>query len=122
MARRPEASTSQIEELAASEGIPARVLEQILLSLKKAQILRSKRGVGGGYQLVRPARLLTLAEVLRATDGPFQPLGPNPEEAGPGLRVIFDRLQDEVNRFLEDVTIADVLQAGDASDGMHFEI
>ena len=48
MARRPLLAVSQIEELATAEGLPAKVLEQILLGLKKADILRSKRGVGGG--------------------------------------------------------------------------
>ncbi|MEM9282435.1 MAG: Rrf2 family transcriptional regulator, partial [Verrucomicrobiota bacterium] len=53
MARAPKNQPVQIQELAEAENIPVKFLEQILLTLKKGQLLQSKRGVGGGYQLNR---------------------------------------------------------------------
>lgn len=122
MARRPVQAVSQIEELSAAEGLPPKVLEQILLGLKKADLLRSKRGVGGGYQLTRPASAITIGDVLRAVDGPFLPLGEHPQAIGPGLMACFTGLTALVNHHFDSTTLADVL-AGDSGRGsMHFDI
>ncbi len=122
MARRPVQTVSQIEELSAAEGLPPKVLEQILLGLKKADLLRSKRGVGGGYQLIKPASAITIGEVLRAVDGPFLPLGENPHGISPGLLACFTELSDLVNQHLESLTLADI-QAREAATGtMQFDI
>ncbi|MES2706653.1 MAG: Rrf2 family transcriptional regulator [Verrucomicrobiota bacterium] len=122
MARRPMTAVSQIEELSTSEGMPPKVLEQILLVLKKADLLSSKRGVGGGYQLVREPRSITLGDILRAVDGPFLPLGENPPGVGAGLRSCFDELTDLVNSHLNSLSLADVLTREAPRSGMHFEI
>ena len=61
--------TMQAQELAEEGRIPIKFLEQILLVLKKAGILRSKRGVGGGYRLNRESRHISLAEIFEAVDG-----------------------------------------------------
>lgn len=122
MARRPLQAVSQIEELSAAEGLPAKVLEQILLGLKKADILRSKRGVGGGYQLVKPSSGITLGEILRAVEGPFQPLGEHPGDIGPGLRTCFTDLASLVDRYLDSITLADVLAREASKGSMHFDI
>lgn len=122
MARRPAQAVSQIEELSAAEGLPPKVLEQILLGLKKADLLRSKRGVGGGYQLVRPASGITVGEVLRAVEGPFLPLGESPKDLGPGLLACFEELAVLVDRHLDGVTLADVLARESAAGSMHFDI
>lgn len=121
MARRPPQTVSQIEELAAAEGLPPKVLEQILLVLKKADLLHSKRGVGGGYHLTRPAHHITLGEILRAVDGPFLPLGENPSDVGPGLRASFEDLTALVNHHLDSQTLADIL-ARETAGSMYFDI
>ena len=122
MARRPVQTVSQIEELSAAEGLPPKVLEQILLGLKKADLLRSKRGVGGGYQLTKPASGITVGDILRAVDGPFLPLGDHPQDIGPGLLACFKDLAALVDHHLDSITLSDVL-AGDAGGGsMHFDI
>ena len=59
----------QAQELAEQGKIPIKFLEQILLVLKKAGMLRSKRGVGGGYRLNRESRLISVAEIMEAVDG-----------------------------------------------------
>ncbi len=61
----------QISEIAESENIPRKFLEQILLELKKPGIVRSVRGRQGGYALGRSAKDISFADVLRVTDGPL---------------------------------------------------
>ncbi|MBI2164527.1 MAG: Rrf2 family transcriptional regulator [candidate division NC10 bacterium] len=58
-----------IEAIAQRQALPARYLEQLLLTLKRAGYLASKRGVNGGYYLAKPPREITLGQVLRAVDG-----------------------------------------------------
>ena len=62
---------TSVRELADRTGLPQPYLEQILLSLKSVGLVRSKRGVGGGYVLARAATAITLAEVVAAVDGPI---------------------------------------------------
>jgi Rrf2 family transcriptional regulator, cysteine metabolism repressor len=62
-----------VHELAARTGISMTYLEQITLRLRSAQIVRSERGVHGGYVLARRPEQLTVGEVIRAMDGPLAP-------------------------------------------------
>lgn len=134
LARKPPNAVSQIEELAGAERVPLKFLEQILLILKKAGLLRSRRGVGGGYQLDLPATRITLADILTAVDGPLQPMcctPPAPDgqlrgscecgtPGGCGVGRIFTDLQSQMHHFLSHTTLADVLAREQA--GMQFEI
>lgn len=61
-----------IEKVASRQGLPLRYLEQLLLTLKRAGFLMSKRGVNGGYSLAKPPTQITLGEILRAVDGPIE--------------------------------------------------
>jgi Rrf2 family protein len=60
-----------VRDIADRTGLPQPYLEQILLTLKGAGIVASKRGVGGGYILARPAEDITLADIVGAVDGPI---------------------------------------------------
>jgi len=60
-----------VRDLAERTGLPQPYLEQILLSLKGVGLVRSKRGVGGGYILAKDASSITLAEIVAAVDGPI---------------------------------------------------
>jgi Rrf2 family iron-sulfur cluster assembly transcriptional regulator len=60
-----------VRDIAERTGLPQPYLEQILLALKGAGLVRSKRGVGGGYVLARPPAEITLANILAAVDGPI---------------------------------------------------
>jgi Rrf2 family protein len=62
---------TSVRDLAKRTGLPQPYLEQILLSLKGVGLVRSKRGVGGGYVLARSAEQITLAEIVAAVDGPI---------------------------------------------------
>ena len=61
------------QEISEHEGLSADYVEQIMMGLKVAQLVRSHRGRRGGFSLVRPAAEITLAEVLRAVEGPISP-------------------------------------------------
>ena len=65
------ATPTSVRDLAERTGLPQPYLEQILLSLKGVGLVRSKRGVGGGYVLARPCEDVTLAEIVAAVDGPI---------------------------------------------------
>jgi Rrf2 family iron-sulfur cluster assembly transcriptional regulator len=60
-----------VRDIAERTGLPQPYLEQILLALKGAGLVRSKRGVGGGYVLARDPAEITLAQVVSAVDGPI---------------------------------------------------
>ena len=60
-----------VRDIAERTGLPQPYLEQILLALKGAGLVRSKRGVGGGYVLARPPDEITLSQIVSAVDGPI---------------------------------------------------
>jgi Rrf2 family iron-sulfur cluster assembly transcriptional regulator len=66
-----EEGPTSVKDLADRTGLPQPYLEQILLALKGAGLVRSKRGVGGGYVLARPAEEITLSQIVGAVDGPI---------------------------------------------------
>jgi Rrf2 family protein len=63
---------TSVRDIAERTGLPQPYLEQILLTLKGAGLVRSKRGVGGGYVLARDPSEISLAEIVSAVDGPIQ--------------------------------------------------
>ncbi len=66
-----ESGPTSVRDIAERTGLPQPYLEQILLALKGAGLVRSKRGVGGGYVLARDPAEITLAQVVSAVDGPI---------------------------------------------------
>lgn len=64
-------SPTSVKEIADRTGLPQPYLEQILLAVKGAGLVTSKRGVGGGYVLARPPDEITLADIIVAVDGPI---------------------------------------------------
>jgi Rrf2 family protein len=65
----------RIHEIADEEGIPEKFLEGILVTLKNARIVTSRRGREGGYRLRRPPAEIQLGEIVRTIDGPLAPFG-----------------------------------------------
>ena len=59
------------ERIASAQGIPQKFLENILLELRRSELVTSQRGVEGGYALGRPAGEITVADVIRAVEGPI---------------------------------------------------
>ena len=62
---------TSVRDLAERTGLPQPYLEQILLALKGAGLVRSKRGVGGGYVLAREPEMITIGQIVSAVDGPI---------------------------------------------------
>ena len=76
-----ESAPMKGEELARRQSIPKNFLENILTELRRAGIVRTRRGAEGGYQLARPAAEITVADVLRAVEGPLAAVqGSRPEQ------------------------------------------
>jgi Rrf2 family protein len=102
------------EKIAQAQEIPLKFLENILGDLRHAGIVRSQRGVEGGYWLARPAEEITVAEVVRAVEGPIanvRGMGPEQVEyAGSAarLRDVWIAVRANLRAVLEHVTIADV--------------
>jgi len=102
------------ERLATSQSIPLRFLENILLQLRHAGIVESRRGADGGYKLARPAAEITLADVIRAIDGPLAGVsGQRPETLdfkgrSEPLREVWVAVRASLRSVLEEVTLADV--------------
>jgi len=67
-----DAGPTSVRDIAERTGLPQPYLEQILLALKGAGLVRSKRGVGGGYVLAREPGEITLAQIVSAVDGPIR--------------------------------------------------
>ena len=71
LALHDESGPTSVRDIAERTGLPQPYLEQILLALKGAGLVRSKRGVGGGYVLARDAEEILLSEIVSAVDGPI---------------------------------------------------
>jgi Rrf2 family protein len=110
-----EEAPAKGDVIAGAQGIPLRFLENILGELRHHGLIQSKRGADGGYWLGRSADDLTLAEIVRAVEGPLATVRGEPAEsldyagaAGP-LREIWLALRANIRQVLESVTLADVV-------------
>ena len=103
---------TSVKEIAERTGLPQPYLEQILLAVKGAGLVRSKRGVGGGYVLARAPEEITLADILAAVDGPLTTLlGEHDHCEGHCiLQEVWVCVSDETRRYLEQVTLADLVE------------
>src|SRR3954454_8274861 len=102
------------ERLATSQSIPLRFLENILLTLRHAGIIESRRGAHGGYRLAKPADEITLADVIRAIDGPLAGVsGQRPETLAftgfsAPLLDVWIAVRAALRGVIEQTTVADV--------------
>jgi Rrf2 family protein len=102
------------ERLAASQDIPLQFLEHILLELKHARLVQARRGARGGYWLARPPEAITVADVIRAVEGPLANIHEAaPEElhyggAAERLRDVWVAVRANLRAVLESVTLADI--------------
>lgn len=109
------------EALARAQEIPLKFLENILQGLRQAGIVESRRGPEGGHLLARPADEISIADVIRAIDGPLAGVGGRrPEELEFGgsaapMKEIWIAVRSALRNVLEEVTLADVA-AGELPD------
>jgi Rrf2 family iron-sulfur cluster assembly transcriptional regulator len=107
---------TSVRDIAERTGLPQPYLEQILLALKGAGIVRSKRGVGGGYVLAREPAVITLGDIVSAVDGPIvvgdfgepHQNGACDHEGQCVLLAVWAGVSDEMRRLLDALTLADV--------------
>lgn len=108
----------QIKEISEREKIPAKYLEQIMLTLKNAGLLHSKMGIGGGYYLAKPPSEITLGQIFRVLDGPlapircvsqmaYEPCG-CPDEQTCGLRLVMGDVRNAISDILDQTSLEDV--------------
>ena len=106
-----------ITTLAETETIPKKFLEQILVSLKSAGFVSSKKGKGGGYVLAQPPEKITIGSVIRAIEGPLAPLPCASETRFKkceecvdiqtcGTRIVMRQVRDAMAAILDQTTLA----------------
>jgi Rrf2 family protein len=106
-----------IRDISKAQGIPQRFLEQILLQLKRAGYLRSRKGPAGGYYLSKAPSQITVAEVIRVMDGPLAPIDCVsvtaheicPRERTCGLKWLWKEVRDSVAEILERTTLSELV-------------
>ncbi|WP_028479045.1 Rrf2 family transcriptional regulator [Nocardia sp. CNY236] len=102
------------EAIATSQRIPPKVLESVLSELRRADLVISRRGPDGGYWLARPAVEISIADVIRAIEGPLASVrGARPEDirysgAAESLQRVWIALRVNIRTVLENVTIDDI--------------
>ncbi len=109
-------SPTSVREIADRTGLPQPYLEQILLALKGAGLVRSKRGVGGGYVLAREPDRIMLSEIVSAVDGPIvagdfgepHTAGACDHEGQCVLLAIWASAGAHMRRYLDSFTLADI--------------
>jgi Rrf2 family protein len=103
------------EQLANRQQIPVKYLENILADLRRAGVVASQRGAEGGYRLAVPADTLSVADIIRAVEGPLADVhGTPPEEiayTGPAqaLQRVWIATRASLRNVLEEVTVADIV-------------
>ena len=104
------------EEIATSQGIPLKFLENILVELRKDGLVQSQRGAEGGYRLAKPPKDVSVASVMRAVDGPLAEVrGLRPEDAryeGPAehLQDVWVAVRASLRAVLEEVSLDDIVR------------
>jgi Rrf2 family protein len=102
------------DAIARAQSIPLKFLENILGDLRHAGLVRSQRGADGGYWLARPADQITVADVIRAVEGPLASVRGGPPEdvayagAAESLASVWIAVRASLRNVVERVTLADV--------------
>lgn len=110
----------RIQTISQEQNIPKRFLELILNDLKSAGVVRSKRGIAGGYRLAKRPEQISLAAVVRHLDGALAPVGcvsemyyekcSCPDESRCAIRSVMKEVREAVVKIAERVTIADLCE------------
>lgn len=117
LAREPAGTRLPIGVIVARERLPRKFLERILLDLNRSGLLASRRGRDGGYALARPAEDISVADVVRRTDGPlapvpcvsataYRPCSDCGDEATCCIRPVMKQVRDAIAEVLERTSLA----------------
>ncbi|RKD16362.1 Rrf2 family transcriptional regulator [Pelobium manganitolerans] len=121
LAKNAENKPMLIVDIAKSEKLPKRFLESILLDLKRAKLLGSKMGAGGGYFLMKPAKEIMVSEIIRCFDGPiallpcvsinfYQRCEECEDELNCSIREMAQKVRDASIGIMENTSIADLME------------
>ncbi|UXP31797.1 Rrf2 family transcriptional regulator [Reichenbachiella agarivorans] len=121
LAKQEDNSPVLISDIAKSENIPQKFLETILLELKKAAILASKKGRGGGYYLLKEPKDVNLADVMRFIDGPiallpcvsylyYEKCDECHDEETCGIRDVFFEVRNKTVDLLKHATLEEIIR------------
>lgn len=110
-----------IADLAARDGIPKKFLEIILLDLRNAGLLASRKGKGGGYHLAKPPQQINVGQIVRLMDGPvapvpcvsqtaYQPCSDCHDEQFCGIRMVMKDVRDAIAGIYDNTSLTDVLE------------
>lgn len=105
---------AQVKDICDRQRIPPRFLEQVFQDLRKAGLVRSKRGPRGGYQLASSAAEIRLGDVIRAAQGPLclmQDADPGADAATTSVQImglVLQQLSDQIDACLDAVTLQDM--------------
>ena len=114
MASEPEGKPITGESIALSQGMPVKFVENTLVELRRTGLVASRRGAAGGFMLGKPATRITIADVVRAVDGPLAEVrGERPETTTYGgcvepLQVVWIAVRASLRSVAEHVTLADI--------------
>jgi Rrf2 family protein len=126
LASAPAGTSLSAREIAAAQEIPQNFLENILAELRRAGVVHTHRGPGGGSSLARPAADITVGEILVAIDGPLAAVRDLPpdslvyEGSARHLPAVWQRVQTCLHELLDGVTVADL--AGDDSPAPKYDL
>ena len=123
LARLPSGSTALVADIAEKNRISKKFLDAILLDLRNAGFLKSKKGPGGGYSLARPADNITIGPIVRVLDGPlapiacasrtaFQPCDDCTDLGACAVRLIMTDVRDAMAQILDSTTLAQLAARG----------
>jgi Rrf2 family cysteine metabolism transcriptional repressor len=117
----------RIKAIADAHGIPQRFLVQILLQLKTAGLVASVRGASGGYQLALPPEQISLADIIsavtdRSASTRSDPIASTSSSAVRAIRSVWRELQDEEQRHLEELTLAELARRAQETSGLSYQI
>lgn len=111
-----DCAVTKADAIATAQQIPPKVLETVLAELRRGGLVISRRGPDGGYWLARPAAEISVADVIRAVEGPLASVrGQRPEDvrypgAAEALQRVWIALRVNIRAVLENVSIADIAQ------------
>lgn len=108
--------TLSLREISEQEKLPAKFLEQIMMVLRRNDLVESVKGKQGGYSLSRPPEEITIGEIVRAVDGPLAPVGSAAEiqrrilqdECHPGLYSVLLDVRNAISEILDHKSLADI--------------
>lgn len=117
LAAHPGHGLISIQAISERQGIPQRYLEQVLLLLKRAGFLLSRRGSSGGYSLIRSPQEITVGEVIRAVEGSISPFEQRPRgqraqyvEHSQELHELWQTVAEAVGKVVDNITFADLVR------------